>query len=62
MNKAHFFDNDVKAEGQLSAQKIITILMNFGLKMETILGEMQKLLFGFQTEGLSGPPLPSATP
>ena len=62
MNKARLFDNDVKAEGQLLAEKIITILVNFRRKMETTLGEILKLLFKSQTEGPSRPSLPSATP
>ena len=44
INKAHLFDNEVKTEGHLSAQKIITILVKYGHKMETILEEMRKLL------------------
>ena len=44
INKAHLFDNEVKTEGHLSAQKILTILVRYGHKMETTLGEMWKLL------------------
>ena len=44
MKKAHLFDNKVKTEGQLLAQKIITILVKHGHKMEVTLGEMRKLL------------------
>ena len=40
----HLFDNEVKAEGHLSAQKIITILVKYGHKMEATLREMRKLL------------------
>ena len=63
MNKAHLFDNDVKAKGWLSAAKIIPILVNFGHKMETTLVEIRKLVLGSQA-GSSRPPLPSlaATP
>ena len=61
LNKAHLFDNDVKAEGQLLAQKIITILVNFGCKMEATLVDIQKLVFELQAR-LSQPPLPLMTP
>ena len=44
INKAHLIDNEVKKEGHLSAQKTITILVRYGYKMETTLGEMHKLL------------------
>ena len=44
INKAHLFDNKVKKEGHLSAQKIITVLVKYGHKMEATLGEMRKLL------------------
>ena len=50
LNKARLFDNDIKAEGQISGMKIIPILVNFGCKMETTLGEMQKLFFRSQAE------------
>ena len=55
VNKAHLFDNKIKIEGHLSAQKIITILVKYGHKMETTLGEMWKLLPGPSiVAGLSG--------
>ena len=50
VNKAHLFDNDVKIEGQLSAPKIITILVIFGRKMEATLVEIRKLVPGPQPE------------
>ena len=62
VNKAHLFDNDVKTEGKLSAQQIITILVKFGHKMEGTLGEMQKLLTGPSATGPSQPSIPIATP
>ena len=40
LNKAHLFDSNIKTEGQLSAAKIISILVNFGYKMETTLMEV----------------------
>ena len=57
MNKARLFDDNVKAEGQLLAQKIIIILVKFGHKMEMALGEMQKLFSGFPIEGSSWAPV-----
>ena len=63
VNKAYLFDNEVKTEGQLSAPKIITILVNFGCKMEATLIERRKLVSGSQSKP-SRVPLPSlkATP
>ena len=43
VTKAHLFDNEVKTEDQVSAQKIITVLVKYGHKMEATLGEMRKL-------------------
>ena len=40
----------------------MSILINFGRKMETTLGEMRKLFSGSQAEGPSRPPLRAATP
>ena len=63
MNKAYLFDNDIKTERQLSLPKIITILVEFGHRMEGILMEMRKLVARPQSE-LIRAPLPSlnATP
>ena len=61
LNKACLFDNDIKVEGQLSAQKIITILVNFGRKMETTLVDIRKLVSRSQA-GPSRPPLLLTTP
>ena len=46
VNKTHLFDNKVKTEGHLLAQKIITILVKYGHKMEATLTKMRKLLLG----------------
>ena len=46
LNKARFFDNDIQTEGQLSATKIIPILLNSARKMETTLVEIRKLVPG----------------
>ena len=61
INKAHLFDNEVKKEGHLSAQKIITVLVKYGHKMEAILGEMQKLLPALAARS-SQPSVPIMTP
>ena len=58
VNKAWFFDNKVKTEGQLSVSKIVNVLVEFGWKMEATLAEMQKLLLGPQPE-LFQLPIPS---
>ena len=60
LNKARLFDNQVKVEDQL-AQKTLTILVDFGQKIEITLGEMQKLFSGSQAKGSSQPLLPTAT-
>ena len=46
LTRAQLFDEDVKKEGQLSGQKILTILVKYGHKMEATLEEMRKLLPG----------------
>ena len=62
-NKAHLFENEVKREGHLSAQKIITVLVKYGHKMETTLGKMQKLLSApSAAAGSSQPSVPVTTP
>ena len=58
MNKAWFFNNEVKTEGQLLVPKIVNVLVEFGRKMEAILVEMRKLLPGPQLE-LFWLPIPS---
>ena len=50
VNKARFFNNDIKTEGQLSAPKIVAVLVDFGCKMEAMLVEMRKLVAGLQLE------------
>ena len=46
LNRAQLFDEDIKREGHLSGQKILTILVKYGQKMEATLEEMRKLLPG----------------
>ena len=58
VNKAYLFDNDIKNGGQLLLPKIITILVDFGYRMEGTLVEMRKFVAGQQPE-LIRAPLPS---
>ena len=63
VNKARFFGNEVKTEGQLSALKIVNALVEFWRKMEATLIEMQKLLPGLQSEPIRLPiPSPRGIP
>ena len=48
MNKARFFDNDMKTEGKLSAPRFITIMVDFRRKIEATLVEIQKLVSELQ--------------
>ena len=59
LNKARLFDDDVKTGGEISVAKIVKILVSFSMKMDTMLGEMRKLLFGFPTAGSSQAPPPN---
>ena len=61
LNKARRFDNDIKIEGQLLAQKIITILVNFRRKMEAILVDIRNLVSESQARS-SQPPFSLTTP
>ena len=58
LNKARLFDDDVKTR-EVSAAKIVKVLVSFSMKMDTILGEMQKLLSESPTAGLSQAPPPN---
>ena len=63
VNKVQLFDNEVKTKGQLLAPKIVTVLVEFGKKMEATLVEMQKLLLGLQLEPIQVPiPSPRGIP
>ena len=61
LNKACFFDNNIKTNGQLSTAKIILILVGFTRKMEVALVDIRKLVSG-SSIGPSQPPLPLETP
>ena len=58
LNKARFFDNDIKIERQVSATKIIPILVSFTMKMETTLRNIWKLVSGSSTGKSSQAPPP----
>ena len=63
MNKAYLFDNEVKTKEQLSAPKIIAILVNFGHKMDATLVEIRKMVSGLQLKPSRVPlPSPKVTP
>ena len=62
VTKAHLFDNEVKMEDHLSAQKIITILVKYGHKMEAILEDIRKLLPRPSVAKTSQPPTQAAVP
>ena len=49
LNKAHFFNNDIKTKGQVSVAKIIPILVSFIMKMEAALVDIWKLVSGSAT-------------
>src|SRR5450759_4227104 len=55
--KARLIDEELKTEGHLSAQKILTILVKYGRKMDAVLEDMRKLLPGTSPTGMttSGP-------
>ena len=44
LNKARLFDDDVKTGREVLVAKIVKVLVNFSMKMDTTLGEMRKLL------------------
>ena len=58
LNKGRLFDNNVKTRGEVSVAKIIRVLVSFMMKIETTLGEMQKLLSGSLAAGSSQAPPP----
>ena len=63
LNRARLFDEDLKKEGSLSGQKILTILVKYGHKMEATLENMRKLLPGtVEAEPSRPPPEVTSTP
>ena len=61
VNKARLFDEDVKTEGEISAAKIIKVLVSFTWKVETALGEICKIVSGTTAGESSRPPRPLPT-
>ena len=43
VNKARLFDKDVKLDGEVSAAKVIKVLVTFTRKVETALAEIRKV-------------------
>ena len=65
INRSLLFTEDIRKEGHMNGQKILTILVKYGHKMDAILQEMRKLLPGTVEVGSSHPeqtppPPPSA--
>ena len=58
LNKVRLFDNDIKIEGEVSAAKIIPILVNFMMRMEAALVDIRKLVSGLPTGSSQAPPPP----
>ena len=61
VNKARLFDEDVKSEGELSAAKIIKVLVSFIREVETALVEIRKVVSGTAVRESSRPPRPPPT-
>ena len=59
INRSLLFGEDIRKEGQMSGQKILTILIKYGHKMEATLAEMRKLL---PRPVEAGPSQPTVTP
>ena len=64
LNKACFFNKDIKTEGDVSAAKIVKVLVTFTRKMETALVDIQKIVSGSSTGESSRPSMlpPTETP
>ena len=50
INKAKLFDSRLRRAGQVSKAKVITILVDYGLKMEKILKEMKTMFASLEPE------------
>ena len=57
-NKARLFNEDVKTEGEVSAAKIIKVLVSFTCRMEIALVDIQKIVYGSSTRESSRPSMP----
>ena len=64
LNKARLFDKDIKTEREVSAAKIVKVLVTFTQKMKIALVDIRKIVSGSSTGESSRPPmpLPSKTP
>ena len=58
LNKARLFDNGIKMEEEISAAKIVPILVVFTRKMEVALADIRKLVFGSSVGETSWPSMP----
>ena len=58
LNKARFFDNDIKMKGEIATAKIIPILVVFTRKMEAALVDIQKLVSRSSARESSRPSMP----
>ena len=59
LNKARFFDEDVKTGGKVLAAKIVKVLVSFSMKMDATLAEMRKFVVGSSAAGSSQEPPPN---
>ena len=59
LNKARLFDDNIKTGGEISAAKIIKVLVSSSMKMDALLEEMQKLVSGSPAAGSSQVPPPN---
>ena len=60
-NKARLFDEDIKIEGEVSAAKIIKVLVSFTRKVETALVDIWKIVSRTLAGKSSRPPMPPPT-
>ena len=58
LNKARLFDNDIKTEGEVSASKIVQVLVTFIRKMEAALVDIRILVSGSLAKKTSRPYMP----
>lgn len=61
VNKARLFDENIRVEGEISAKKVIKVLVIFTRNMETTLAGMRKLVTGSTTGEPSRPSIPPPT-
>ena len=61
LNKARFFDKDIKTEGEVSTAKIVKFLVTFTQKMETALVDIRKIVSISLAGEPSRPPMPPPT-